>query len=123
MATFIAGSVLGALAPDPAVLVAARVVMGVGASAMLALSLAIVSDDFPIAERPRALGIWTAVSAVALAVGPLVGGVLIDGLGWRFIFWLNLPSPGSAARAAPAPPASRATRPPVTGSTWRAWSR
>jgi MFS family permease len=58
---------------------------------MLALSLAIVSDAFSDAERPRALGIWAAVSGVSLAIGPLVGGALVEAASWRWIFWLNLP--------------------------------
>jgi MFS family permease len=57
---------------------------------MLSLSLALVCNAFPSAEQPRALGIWAAVSAVALAIGPLAGGILIE-LDWRVIFWMNLP--------------------------------
>jgi EmrB/QacA subfamily drug resistance transporter len=90
MAVFGAGSVLAALADDDAVLVAARVIQGVGGAAMLSLSLAIVSHAFPVEQQGQALGIWAAVSALALAVGPLVGGALID-LDWRLIFWVNLP--------------------------------
>ncbi len=90
MGIFAAGSVLAALAGDDAVLVAARVVQGAGGAAMLSLSLAIVSHAFPVEEQGKALGIWAAVSALALAIGPLVGGVLID-LDWRLIFWINLP--------------------------------
>jgi EmrB/QacA subfamily drug resistance transporter len=90
MAVFGAGSVLAALANDDAVLVAARAVQGAGGAAMLSLSLAIVSHAFPVEEQGKALGIWAAVSALALAIGPLVGGVLID-IDWRLIFWINLP--------------------------------
>ncbi|MDX6634193.1 MAG: hypothetical protein QOF06_396 [Solirubrobacterales bacterium] len=54
------------------------------------LSLALVCNVFPSEEQPRALGIWAAVSAVALAIGPLAGGLLIE-LDWRVIFWMNLP--------------------------------
>jgi EmrB/QacA subfamily drug resistance transporter len=90
MAIFGAGSVLAALADDDAVLVAARAIQGAGGAAMLSLSLAIVSHAFPVEQQGRALGIWAAVSALALAVGPLVGGVLID-VDWRLIFWINLP--------------------------------
>ena len=90
MAVFGAGSVLAALANDDAVLVAARAVQGAGGAAMLSLSLAIVSHAFPAEQQGRALGIWAAVSALALAIGPLVGGALID-LDWRLIFWINLP--------------------------------
>ena len=90
MAVFAAGSVLAALAGDDAVLVGARAVQGIGGAAMLSLSLAIVSHAFPVEEQGKALGIWAAVSALALAIGPLVGGLLID-LDWRLIFWVNLP--------------------------------
>jgi EmrB/QacA subfamily drug resistance transporter len=90
MAVFGAGSVLAALANDDAVLVAARVIQGAGGAAMLSLSLAIVSHAFPVEKQGQALGIWAAVSALALAIGPLVGGVLID-IDWRLIFWINLP--------------------------------
>jgi EmrB/QacA subfamily drug resistance transporter len=90
MAVFAAGSVLAAAAQDDAVLVAARAVQGAGGAAMLSLSLAIVSHAFPEKQQGQALGIWAAVSALALAIGPLVGGLLID-VDWRLIFWINLP--------------------------------
>jgi EmrB/QacA subfamily drug resistance transporter len=90
MVVFAAGSVLAAVAWDDAVLVAARAIQGVGGAALLSLSLAIVSHAFPAEQQGQALGIWAGVSALALAIGPLVGGVLID-LDWRLIFWINLP--------------------------------
>ena len=90
MVLFAAGSVLAGAAWDDGALIAARVIQGAGGAAMLSLSLAIVCDVFPKAEQPRAVGIWAAVSAIALAIGPLVGGVLIE-LDWRLIFWVNLP--------------------------------
>jgi EmrB/QacA subfamily drug resistance transporter len=90
MAVFGAGSVLGALADDDTVLVAARAIQGAGGAAMLSLSLAIVSHAFPVEQQGQALGIWAAVSALALAIGPLVGGALIE-VDWRLIFWINLP--------------------------------
>ena len=71
-------------------LIGGRVLQGVGAAPMLPLSLAIVCNVFPAEEQPRALGIWAAISAVALAIGPLAGGVLVE-LDWRVIFWINLP--------------------------------
>jgi len=61
-----------------------------GAAPLLSLSLALVCNVFPSEEQPRALGIWAAVSAIALAIGPLAGGVLIE-VDWRVIFWMNLP--------------------------------
>ncbi len=90
MAVFGAGSALAALADDDAVLVAARAIQGAGGAAMLSLSLAIVSHAFSTEKQGQALGIWAAVSALALAIGPLVGGALID-VDWRLIFWINLP--------------------------------
>ena len=90
MAVFGGGSVLAAIASDDAVLVAARAIQGAGGAAMLSLSLAIVSHAFPVEQQGQALGIWAAVSALALAIGPLVGGALIE-VDWRLIFWINLP--------------------------------
>src|SRR5262245_33718170 len=91
MAAFVFGSMLCALAPDPVALICGRAVQGLGAAAVLSLSLAIVVGAFPDEERPRALGIWAAVSGIALAIGPLLGGLLVEGAGWRWIFWLNVP--------------------------------
>jgi EmrB/QacA subfamily drug resistance transporter len=91
MATFAAGCVVAATANTEEVLVAGRVLMGLGGAALLGLSLAIVSTVFPAGERPRALGIWAGVSALALGLGPLIGGALVDAVSWRWIFWLNLP--------------------------------
>lgn len=90
MAVFGGGSVLAALADDDTVLIAARAIQGAGGAAMLSLSLAIVSHAFPVEQQGQALGIWAAVSALALAIGPLVGGALIE-VDWRLIFWINLP--------------------------------
>jgi EmrB/QacA subfamily drug resistance transporter len=101
---FALGSVVSGAAGDADVLILGRVLQGAGAAPCLALSLALVCSVFPADERPRALGIWAAVSAVALAIGPLVGGVLIE-IDWRVIFWLNLPVAALGifitARAAP----------------------
>jgi EmrB/QacA subfamily drug resistance transporter len=91
LAAFTGGSVLAAVAGDPIVLILARVIQGAGGAALLGLSLAIVSDAFGDDERPRALGIWAGVSALALGLGPLLGGALLTSLSWRWIFWINLP--------------------------------
>lgn len=88
---FALGSALCAAAGSIALLVAARAVQGVGAAAMLALSLAIVTQAFPPANRARAIGIWAAVSSIALAIGPLVGGAMVELASWRWLFALNLP--------------------------------
>jgi EmrB/QacA subfamily drug resistance transporter len=91
MMLFAAGSVVAALSDTEEVLVAGRVLQGLGGAALLGLSLAIVSTVFPDAERARALGIWAGVSALALGLGPLVGGGLVEAVSWRWLFWLNLP--------------------------------
>jgi EmrB/QacA subfamily drug resistance transporter len=90
MVLFAAGSVVSGAAASQQGLILGRVLQGAGAAPMLSLSLALVCNAFPSAEQPRALGIWAAVSAVALAIGPLAGGLLIE-VDWRVIFWMNLP--------------------------------
>jgi EmrB/QacA subfamily drug resistance transporter len=90
MVLFGLGSLLSGAAQGPEMLIGGRVLQGIGAAPMLSLSLAIVCNTFPAAQQPRALGIWAAVSAIALAIGPVVGGALIA-LDWRLIFWINLP--------------------------------
>ena len=90
MAAFAAGSVLSGAAGDEVDAHRRAGRAGLGAAAMLPLSLAIVCDAFPASEQARALGIWAAVSAIALAIGPLFGGALVE-LDWRLIFWINLP--------------------------------
>jgi EmrB/QacA subfamily drug resistance transporter len=90
LAVFAVGSVLSGAAWSEGAIIAGRVVQGIGAAAMLPLSLSIVCDVFPSADQPRALGIWAAVSALALAIGPLIGGLLVD-VDWRLIFWINVP--------------------------------
>jgi EmrB/QacA subfamily drug resistance transporter len=91
MAVFALGSVVAATAGDEAVLVGGRVLQGIGGSALLALSLAITSAAFSDELQARAVGIWASVSAIALAIGPLVGGLLLEAASWRWIFWINLP--------------------------------
>ena len=91
MVAFACGSMLAALSGAEQVLVAGRVLQGLGGAALLGLSLAIVSTVFPPGERGRALGIWAGVSALALGLGPLVGGALVEAVSWRWLFWLNLP--------------------------------
>ncbi|MBK5116154.1 MAG: MFS transporter [Thermoleophilia bacterium] len=90
LALFAAGSVIGGAGQSPEMVIAARVVQGLGAALVLPLSLTMVTDAFPGSDRGRAMGIWASVSALALAVGPVTGGVLA-GIDWRLIFWINLP--------------------------------
>jgi EmrB/QacA subfamily drug resistance transporter len=90
MVLFAVGSVVSGAAGDQDALIVGRILQGAGAAPMLSLSLALVCNVFPAEEQPRALGIWAAVSAIALAIGPLAGGLLIE-IDWRVIFWMNLP--------------------------------
>ncbi len=91
VAVFCAGSALAALAPDSNVLIAARVIMGVGAAASEPGTLSIIRHLYSDGrDRAQALGIWTAVAGLALALGPVIGGVLVGIWSWRAIFWFNL---------------------------------
>ncbi|GAB2506795.1 MFS transporter [Nocardia heshunensis] len=91
LAVFTAGSVLSALAPTVAVLIAGRAVMGLGAAASEPGTLSVIRHVFPDrSERARALGAWAAVSGLALASGPVLGGLLVGVGGWRSVFWFNL---------------------------------
>jgi EmrB/QacA subfamily drug resistance transporter len=97
---FSVASLLCALAPDPTFLNLARALQGVGGAIMFAVSLALVAQEFPSgAERGMAMGIYGATIGIAVAIGPLVGGLLTDGLGWESVFLLNVPI-GIAAVAA-----------------------
>jgi EmrB/QacA subfamily drug resistance transporter len=88
---FVAASALCAVAPSIEVLVAARVVQGVGGALLTPGSLAIIEATFRREDRGRAIGAWSALTGVAGAVGPLVGGYLIDAVSWRAIFLINIP--------------------------------
>ncbi|CAL9632329.1 MFS transporter [Streptomyces sp. enrichment culture] len=79
-------------APSLVALVAARVIQGIGAAMIVPSSLSIVNSNFPDpAERTRAVSLWAAAGGLALALGPVVGGLLVDSLGWRSIFYVNVP--------------------------------
>ncbi|WP_017591297.1 MFS transporter [Nocardiopsis potens] len=111
-ALFAAASLAAAAATGPGALIAARAVQGVGAALLLPSSLALVNRAFPEpAARARAVGMWASGGSLALALGPLFGGVLIEQAGWRSVFLINLPiaavgialarfGAGEAARAA-----------------------
>lgn len=91
VAIFCAGSVVCALAPDTGVLIAGRVVMGIGAAASEPGTLSVLRHVYPDrATRADALGVWAAVSGLALALGPVIAGALIGLSSWRAIFWFNL---------------------------------
>jgi DHA2 family methylenomycin A resistance protein-like MFS transporter len=101
LVVFGAGSLGCGLAPGVAALVAARVVQGVGAALLLPGTLAIISRAFASgAEQAKAIGIWAGVGSLALPAGPLLGGALIDSVGWRAIFLVNVPLAAASFLAA-----------------------
>src|SRR5262252_5279601 len=91
LALFTAGSAAAALAPGIGALIAARAVQGVGAAILIPLTLTLLSAAVPPERRGLALGAWGAVGGLAIAIGPLVGGAVVEGASWQWIFWLNVP--------------------------------
>jgi EmrB/QacA subfamily drug resistance transporter len=88
---FTAASAAAALAPTAGTLIAARAVQGGGAALVTPLTLTLLAEAFPGEGRGAALGIWSGVSGMAVAIGPLVGGAVTEGISWHWIFWINLP--------------------------------
>jgi EmrB/QacA subfamily drug resistance transporter len=89
---FTVSSALAALAPTTGALVAARAAQGVGAAIVLPLTLTLLSEAVPVQKRGLALGAWSGISGLGVALGPVVGGAVVDGISWHWIFWLNVPT-------------------------------
>ncbi|MFF3650845.1 MFS transporter [Streptomyces sp. NPDC002181] len=114
LAIFGLGSAVCGFAPTAGVLIAARAVQGVGAAARLPATLAVITHAYPEkTERAKAIGIWAAVAGLSLPLGPLLGGLLVAGPGWRRVFLINLPIIAAALY-----PVLR-TVPPSRGATAR----
>jgi EmrB/QacA subfamily drug resistance transporter len=113
LAAFGLGSLLCGLAPGIGWLIAARVLQAAGGTMLNPVAMAIVATTFPEpAERARAIGVFGSMTGLALALGPILGGALVDGLGWHAIFWINVPIVAAAIVAAALfVPESRAARP------------
>ena len=91
LVAFAATSLLCAIAPDTGTLIAARCAQGVAAALLVPNSLAMVSASFDVLDRGRAIGAWSGLGGIATAIGPFLGGYLIDSVSWRWVFVINLP--------------------------------
>jgi EmrB/QacA subfamily drug resistance transporter len=88
---FAAASAAAALAPDVGTLIAARAVQGAGSALIMPLGLALLSAAFPPEKRGAAIGMFSAITGLAVASGPLIGGAVVEGISWEWIFWINVP--------------------------------
>jgi EmrB/QacA subfamily drug resistance transporter len=88
---FTTASAAAAVAPDTSTLIAARAVQGAGGALVLPLTLTLLSEAFPAGRRGIALGIWSGVSGLGVALGPVIGGAVVSGISWQWIFWINVP--------------------------------
>ncbi|MGZ8634157.1 MAG: MFS transporter, partial [Solirubrobacteraceae bacterium] len=91
LSLFTASSAAAALAPSTGALVAARALQGIGGAIVAPLTLTLLADAFPADRRGAALGIWSGISGTGVALGPIVGGAVVDGISWHWIFWINVP--------------------------------
>jgi len=91
IALFTAASAAAALAPSTGLLIAARAAQGIGAAIVTPLTLTLLADAFPPERRGVAIGVWSGISGTAVALGPLVGGAVIQAASWHWIFWINVP--------------------------------
>ncbi len=91
LSLFTTASAAAALAPSTGALVAARAIQGVGAAIVTPLTLTLLAEAFPGERRGMAIGVWSGVSGVAVALGPLVGGAVVQSISWHWIFWINVP--------------------------------
>jgi EmrB/QacA subfamily drug resistance transporter len=88
---FTAASAMAALSPSVGGLIAARVLQGAGAALVTPLTLTLISEAFPAEKRGVAIGLWGGITGLAVAAGPVVGGAIVGGINWHWIFWLNVP--------------------------------
>src|SRR3954465_3236894 len=100
---FTVASAAAALAPTTEALIAARAIQGAAAASVLPLTLTLLSEAFPAGRRGLVLGLWSGISGLGVAIGPLVGGAVVDGISWHWIFWINGPI-GAVLVPPPAPP-------------------
>src|SRR3954464_9120074 len=91
LALFSVASAACALSPNVSWLIAARAVQGAGTALLMPLGLALLSAAFPPERRGAAIGIFSAITGISVASGPLIGGAVVEGVSWEWIFWLNVP--------------------------------
>jgi EmrB/QacA subfamily drug resistance transporter len=100
---FTGASAGAAVSPSADALIAARAMQGAGAAIIFPLTLTLISEAFPVQKRGAAIGLWGGITGLGVAIGPVVGGAVVSGISWHWIFWLNVPvglalSPLAAAR-------------------------
>jgi EmrB/QacA subfamily drug resistance transporter len=88
---FTLASAACAVSPDVASLIAARAVQGAGGGVATPLSLVLISEAYPLSRRGMVVGVWGAITGVAVGLGPVIGGAIVQGLAWQWVFWLNVP--------------------------------
>ncbi len=91
IALFTVSSAAAALAPSIGLLITARAIQGIGAAIATPLTMTLLADAFPPNRRGMAIGVWSGVSGIAVALGPLVGGAVVQAGSWHWIFWINVP--------------------------------
>ena len=91
LALFTAASAGAAISPNIGALVGARALQGAGAAIVMPLTLTLISQAFPLEKRGAAIGLWGGITGLGVAMGPVVGGAIVDGISWHWIFWLNVP--------------------------------
>ena len=91
LSLFTLSSAAAALAPSIDLLIAARAIQGIGAAMVTPLTMTLLADAFPPERRGMAIGVWSGISGIAVALGPLVGGAVVQAASWHWIFWINVP--------------------------------
>ncbi|MCW3025450.1 MAG: drug resistance transporter, EmrB/QacA subfamily [Solirubrobacterales bacterium] len=91
LSLFTTASAAAAASPNIGMLVGARALQGIGAAIVFPLTLTLISEAFPVAKRGTAIGLWGGITGLGVAIGPVVGGAVVGGISWHWIFWLNVP--------------------------------